>query len=74
MYALAKKGNLFWKITREFSGMTDWMERVEKPEAIKYTPEMIKKMKCHKNSLYYNADWTIELWNCCYHATFKVIA
>lgn len=71
LYALARKWKLTCKITYEFSGMTDSKEKSDR-EPFKISLDELKKMKCHRNALYYNNDGSIEFWNCIYNATFFI--
>lgn len=68
--SLAKKWELFWRITSEFDWMTDWMTWVKK-NLISFTVDKINKMWMTTNYLRRESETEVRLSNCCYVVEFN---
>ena len=67
----ARRGELTYRITSEFDGMTDGKEGVA-TNPVQTTLEDLAKFKVSKNFLGYVSEDTIRLSNCCWTVIFKI--
>ena len=70
--SLAKKRKLLHRVTSEFDGMTNGLEKVE-VSSKQTTLEDIAGFKVTKNYLRVLEDGTIRLSNCCYTVIFTEV-
>lgn len=69
--SLAKKWELIWRITQEFSWMTDWLELVNN-NLKNFTLQDLEKVKMTTNFLTRISDTEVKLSNCCYRIIFSI--
>lgn len=69
--SLAKKWELIWRITQEFSWMTDWLELVNN-NLKNFTLQDLEKVKMTTNFLTRISETEVKLSNCCYRIIFSI--